>query len=74
MEELIGGSNTLFREMFMAGIDYQMEVLRLMQAQASDAEQAISGVLREQLAQVDTGMAGIKRSGKASGVVQKLAA
>lgn len=74
MEKLIGGSNNLFRELIMAGIDYQMEMLRLMQDQASDAQQAISDALREQMAKVDTGLAGNKRSGKGNAIVQKLAA
>lgn len=74
MEELIGGTNTLLRELVMAGVDYQMEMLRLIQAQTSDVQKAISDALHEQMAKVDAGLGGKKRTGKGNAEMQRMAA
>lgn len=56
MQEWIGGANILVRDEISSGIDYQLEVLRLVQQQAAET--------REALASGAHGSAGNRRAAK----------
>lgn len=74
MEELIGGTNSLLRDMVMAGIDYQMDLLRLMQAPATEVQQAIADSLRVQMAGVAASLSGKTPAGRGGPEVNRRAA
>lgn len=76
MQQWMGGANTLFRDAIVFSIDYQIEMLRLMQKQAAETREAIAESGHGQVAAIGkTSASGrSQRGGKTSGSEQKLAA
>lgn len=72
VQQSTGSVNAILRDALISSMDYELEMFRLVQKQAAEAQQLVSETIYEQLATVESSTG--KRTTKSSAFAQKLAA